>query len=140
MFDAAGTRSAAAADTAAAVVSGTVMAVGRAGVLHFLWPLRHCMEDEKPTRMHLKLFFKTAQEPQSVPLNRAPLPQYESVCENIGLIGFLLQSESVSPEARCDLRGQGQRQQQPQQEQQQDEQEEQQRYQEHHHQQSVAAI
>ena len=53
MFDAAGTRSAAAADTAAAVVSGTVMAVGRAGVLHFLWPLRHCMEDEKPTRMLL---------------------------------------------------------------------------------------
>ena len=49
MFDTAATRivisvAAAAADTAGVAV----------GILHFLWPLRHCMEDEKPTRM---LFF-----------------------------------------------------------------------------------
>ena len=52
MFDTAATRivisPAATAATAAAVVAvpETVM-----GSLHFLWPLRHCMEDEKPTRM-----------------------------------------------------------------------------------------
>ena len=44
MFDTAATRiviSVAAADTAGVAV----------GILHFLWQLRHCMEDEKPTRM-----------------------------------------------------------------------------------------
>ena len=52
MFDTAATRivisvAAAAADTAGVAV----------GILHFLWPLRHCMEDEKPTRMEIIIVY-----------------------------------------------------------------------------------